>query len=1225
VNVGTAAGNGCGGTTLTATATTDRGLALITALTDIHEATSRVVYDGFGRIVEIHRPDLTTGQPTALPSSVIDYELPPDAHAAYSRVHAEEQDGKDPSQASYRESWVYVDGLGRVIATAHQADPTANDPKPWVLSGLITFDAKGAQENVYLATFADEPPDAIALAAAQTAAFTRQQHDAFGRPFIGWRFDKSNGLEQHYHALSVDAYDAADRAGGTHAGSYATSAEDGHGRTAAMVERLRVQGGALEEHWTTTQFLSTGEPQVITRTRGAPTGASAGVTRWIVYDTLGRMLVNVEPDTSVGFTTTPVSNPAGTKSWRYAYNDNDDLVGVNDARGCGANYAYDAGGRIVGEDYSPCTADHAIYTSGYEVTYSYDSLAADAASLSLNAGLSTKDVWTRGRLAAVVDRSGKLVNAFDARGRALWLAKRLASPAGVLAPRWYIQSNAYDAADRAVTEQTLVLDGGAGPLQVTSTVQTAFSTRNLVKTVGGDHGDLITGVTHDAEGLLLSISYADGAKTKTDLTYTPRRQLGTVQTYRGPPASWTSASLPTFQRLLQDADYFYDEVDNPIEIDDHRLPDEWPAGAQPVSRKMQYDDLYRLTRIDYLYAGGTDAWTSPFDAEDRGINPDPTRASASPRVKFASRVQAQTFAYDWLGNTVATSDDAGGFYDRSLGTITNGTATAGPYQLKSAASATTGASTGNLTAAYDAAGNMSGLAVTRSGICLPTDAICSQRFAYTWDEIGRLVRARRWDLAAPGAASSALPTTVPAADLRYTYDAADDRSMKAAYDASGNVRYTAYPLDPLELRGSSWDPASGDYERTIDTEVDYLFAHGERLGRLAKAKVDEPSLTSGAEHVFLEIADHLGSTSLVLDRDTGELVEAGTYQAYGAVESDYRPERWDSFREDYRFTGKEEDGEVGVTYFGARYYVPALGRWSSADPLNVHRRQSDMNVYAYVHGLVLKAIDSRGFDTTMPDQCDRPGGCELHYDHMREKIGMTLSIAAMLTGVGTLAIIGAYVSGGSSGVEKEIALQGAFTMAGAAVKKLPVPLVTEEVPLPKGGTVEPVNGTVNVGGGLENPNVTNLNPVVPNTGGPPAAAIPNLVQAAGEQIGSIFAPNSVKSLISARLPYATVNWEQLANGAARVMARGGKVFMNTWVQASDAEQGLARQRIADAFTKAGFGDVEVTGTGPGVMVRATAPGAVEPAQAGVGVAPAGSDSVTTVPVPPSTEEKKNTQ
>jgi len=34
----------------------------------------------------------------------------------------------------------------------------------------------------------------------------------------------------------------------------------------------------------------------------------------------------------------------------------------------------------------------------------------------------------------------------------------------------------------------------------------------------------------------------------------------------------------------------------------------------------------------------------------------------------------------------------------------------------------------------------------------------------------------------------------------------------------------------------------------------------------------------------------------------------------------------------YKFTGKEQDSETGLYYYGARYYDPVLSRWISADP-----------------------------------------------------------------------------------------------------------------------------------------------------------------------------------------------------------------------------------------------------------------------------------------------------
>ncbi len=121
-----------------------------------------------------------------------------------------------------------------------------------------------------------------------------------------------------------------------------------------------------------------------------------------------------------------------------------------------------------------------------------------------------------------------------------------------------------------------------------------------------------------------------------------------------------------------------------------------------------------------------------------------------------------------------------------------------------------------------------------------------------------------------------------------------------------------------------------------------------------------PAETSGNLHVFLMLSDHLGSNTFIIDHATGELVEHATYQAYGATESNYRPERWSSFREPYKFTGKEEDVEVGLGYYGARYLSMGLGVWMSPDPVTIHQVGSDPNPYAYVHGRPLVAVDPDG-------------------------------------------------------------------------------------------------------------------------------------------------------------------------------------------------------------------------------------------------------------------------
>ncbi len=57
----------------------------------------------------------------------------------------------------------------------------------------------------------------------------------------------------------------------------------------------------------------------------------------------------------------------------------------------------------------------------------------------------------------------------------------------------------------------------------------------------------------------------------------------------------------------------------------------------------------------------------------------------------------------------------------------------------------------------------------------------------------------------------------------------------------------------------------------------------------------------------------------------------------------------------YRFTGRERDTELGLDYFGARYYASSMGRWMSPDwsekveavPHAVLTNPQSLNLYQY--------------------------------------------------------------------------------------------------------------------------------------------------------------------------------------------------------------------------------------------------------------------------------------
>ncbi len=704
--------------------------------------------------------------------------------------------------------------------------------------------------------------------------------------------------------------------------------------------------------------------------------------------------------------------------WRYAYDDLGELVGISDARGCGENFAYDAAGRLAYEDYIPCGGPgQAQYTTptpstgdGTEAYYQYE-----------GAGQALQTA----RATDIYDRAAHVHVVRDGRARVTEADKQLAVPSsstGEVAPvgqenqelatryaeATFTSHAQYDDRDRIVSQTTgttvhelnsLNLPYAAYAAQFgPSAVVGNYSTRGILESVTSSYGPLVTGSVVEADGRPDSITYGDAAQTTTTYTYgdTRRRLTETkiarakafptpTATYKPPPAGGTNGE-PTQQVTLVDDQIpvlgGHDGVGNPLEIDDARLGSEWTAGDMPVwKRQFKYDDSYRLTSATTTFASATDTFAPPLAAP----TPD---ASLFPLATPANRVGQQTFTYDGAGNTIASTDDAQTFFDRSLGTITNGGRISGqgsgPNQLTSAA--LTSDSGGNLQATYDAAGNMVQLAVQRNGPCTDGNG-CNQLFEYDWDEVGNLSHARRFDF--PGGVSChrigllttctgnplpssytypTLPTAAADADVTYAYDGGGTRVLRSSLPSGESTpTYNAEIFSTLRLDHAQWQ--GNTYEDTLETEVVYLGLGSAAYGRV----VNDATLPAinGPQHVFLELTDPLGSTSVVIDKDTSELVERTTYLAYGALDSDYRPGRWD-FREDYKFTGKEDDVEIGLTYFGARYYSPQLGRFISPDPLAVHTMQGDLNVYAYVHGRATTDVDPDGQDDGSPDGISIP-------------------------------------------------------------------------------------------------------------------------------------------------------------------------------------------------------------------------------------------------------------
>ena len=141
------------------------------------------------------------------------------------------------------------------------------------------------------------------------------------------------------------------------------------------------------------------------------------------------------------------------------------------------------------------------------------------------------------------------------------------------------------------------------------------------------------------------------------------------------------------------------------------------------------------------------------------------------------------------------------------------------------------------------------------------------------------------------------------------------------------------------------------------------------LGRLAAEYSSQtPAGTGGT---FFRTQDHLGSTIMVTKADKsialcrdffpfGEQIPASsTYSSrdqaacYGGSTNAFSQQ----------FTGQQRDDESKLDYFGARYYRPLLGRFTSPDAPLVDQfagNPQSWNLYSYVRNNPLRYIDPTG-------------------------------------------------------------------------------------------------------------------------------------------------------------------------------------------------------------------------------------------------------------------------
>jgi RHS repeat-associated protein len=233
---------------------------------------------------------------------------------------------------------------------------------------------------------------------------------------------------------------------------------------------------------------------------------------------------------------------------------------------------------------------------------------------------------------------------------------------------------------------------------------------------------------------------------------------------------------------------------------------------------------------------------------------------------------------------------------------------------------------------------------------------------YTYDGLGRLKR-----------------VTEPGMDIDYVHDALGRRIGKIR---DGNLEkgwLYADALNPIAQLDSS-----GNVEAT--------FVYGSRA-HVPDAMV----MTDGT--VYRLITDHLGSVRLVVNAETGQVVQRMDYDAFGRVLNAVNP----NFRP-FGFAGGLYDDDTGLVRFGARDYDAYSGRWTAKDPILFGG--GDENLYAYAGRDPINYLDPDGRLSVSGNVFYGPGGgftigwteCDGWFYLVRVGFGLGVSLSVNPTG-----------------------------------------------------------------------------------------------------------------------------------------------------------------------------------------------------------------------------------
>jgi RHS repeat-associated protein len=196
-------------------------------------------------------------------------------------------------------------------------------------------------------------------------------------------------------------------------------------------------------------------------------------------------------------------------------------------------------------------------------------------------------------------------------------------------------------------------------------------------------------------------------------------------------------------------------------------------------------------------------------------------------------------------------------------------------------------------------------------------------------------------------------------------------------------------------------------------------------------------VTNTLREAFLH-TDHLGSNSITTNA-SGAVLARQSYMPFGSVRSGGTG----SMPTDIGFTGQRLDaGTGGLMYYGARYYLPGLSRFASADTIvpGAGNPQA-LNRFSYALNNPIKYTDPSGHCVVI---CTAIIGAAIGgivgaigYTAYTATTGQAFDYGEYFTAVGNTALAGAYIGSGI-GMIQAAASATALTVAAVASANVPI-------------------------------------------------------------------------------------------------------------------------------------------------------------------------------------------